>query len=407
MEFNKLPIFEEIRGIPENLFITGDAAETLAALREEYAGQAALMYMDPPFLTGKRFEARVKVGEAEWRKGNGSLVLNAYEDKTDREAYLAYMKRVLLNVKPLMKPTGLVFVHIDWRMDAYMRLLLDEIFGEKNFLNEIIWTYESGGRAKNFFSRKHDVILMYSMGAEYDFHPEDVAQLRTAERSNHMKRMVDEDGRSYRTIKSNGKIYRYYDDEPVIPSDVWSDIGFLQQKDPQRTGYDTQKPLALLERIVKCASRKGDIVLDPFAGSGTTLEAAHRLGRRFIGIDSNPLTAQFVRRRTDNCRLLPAQNEAQPDLRAEILPLFAGYEAILQGFSPEPGALSRPVFGLDAVDSWAAGTIKDGVFTVSAEFLRTQRTPALTTVLNAPLLGGNCALRISDILGRDHYYTEV
>ena len=114
-----------------------------------------------------------------------------------------------------------------------------------------------------------------------------------------MRRHVDPDGRVYRSIRSGGRVYTYYDDDPVPPTDVWDDVSHLQQRDPQRTGYDTQKPLALLERIVRCASREGELVFDPFAGSGTTLEAACRLGRRFLGVDKCPLVPNILRRRLE------------------------------------------------------------------------------------------------------------
>ena len=150
------------------------------------------------------------------------------------------MRRVLEASKKLLTGDGMLFLHVDYREHANLRLLADEIFGEENLINEIIWAYESGGRSKNFFARKHDIILLYAATKEYDLHIEDAAALMAGDKKNHMARGVDEDGRSYRYITSGGKTYRYYDDEPVPPSDVWTDISHLQQRDPQRTGYETQ-----------------------------------------------------------------------------------------------------------------------------------------------------------------------
>ena len=191
------------------------------------------------------------------------------------------MKQTLLLSRELLKKEGTLFLHIDSRMYAHLRLLMDEVFGESNFLNEIIWSYQTGGRARSYFPRKHDVILFYARSRSYYFNLKAVPVARNESRSNHMRRAVDENGRSYRLIMSGGKEYRYYDDEPAYPGDVWDDISHLQQKDPQRTGYETQKPLKLLERIVSCSSQEGDLICDLFAGSGTSAVAAAGLNRRF------------------------------------------------------------------------------------------------------------------------------
>ena len=194
-------------GIPQNEFHLGDAADVAGRLRESYEGRVNLVYLDPPFLTGKTFEARVRVGAKEWKSGRGSLTLSAYHDSLTREAYLEKMRAVLVNARALMASDALIFVHIDWRMHPYLRLLMDEIFGESNFLNEIIWAYQSGGSARRYFPRKHDVILMYSKTKDYDFHIQDVAEVVPGGRENHMKRHVDADGRVYRSIRSGGRVY--------------------------------------------------------------------------------------------------------------------------------------------------------------------------------------------------------
>ena len=284
-------------GDGDNCLYIDDAAERTEALSRIMPGSVSLIYMDPPFRTGKRFEARLKIAP-ESKRPDSEISMPAYSDSLPRAEYLGLLRRVLTASRLLMTDDGLVFVHVDYREHAHIRLLMDEIFGEENFINEIIWAYESGGRSKSFFSRKHDILLLYARTKDYDLHIVDAAALLAGERKNHMAHGVDEDGRSYRYIKSGGKTYRYYDDEPVPPTDVWTDISHLQQRDPQRTGYETQKPLKLMERIVKCASRPGDMVLDPFCGSGTTLEAACVHGRHFIGIDSNPAVTEYVRRRT-------------------------------------------------------------------------------------------------------------
>ena len=208
----------------------GDSLALADKLKGKYAGRVQCVYLDPPFFTGETYSVRVRVGEREWRSGAGTLKLSAYSDKwSGAQQYLDAMRALLELARELLGPTGVIFLHVDWRMHARLRLLMDEVFGEDNFLNEIIWTYQTGGRARKYFSRKHDVILFYRKGPEYQFLIENVPISRTDARRNHMKRQVDKDGRVYRTIKSGGKVYKYYDDDPVYPGDVWDDVSHLQQ----------------------------------------------------------------------------------------------------------------------------------------------------------------------------------
>lgn len=257
-------------------FYAMDARDGLALLKKEGL-RAQLCYIDPPYLTGRDF--------------------GAYADRLSPQDYYAMMRQVLQGIYDVLDDAGSIFVHIDERTHARLRLMLDEIFGEENFRNEIIWAYKTGGRSTEHFSRKHDVILYYAKSSAAYFDAMQDAQIRKDARLNHMKRGVDEGGRSYRSIISHGKEYRYYDDELVPPSDVWDDIPHLQQRAPERTGYPTQKPLRLLERILKCASRPGDLVLDTFAGSGTTLAACRTLERNFIGMDASEEAQKVIKNR--------------------------------------------------------------------------------------------------------------
>lgn len=264
-------------------FYAADARVGLACLKNEGV-RAQLCCIDPPYLTGRNF--------------------GAYDDRLSAQDYYAMMRQVLQGIYDVLDDAGSIFVHIDERTHARMRLMLDEIFGEENFRNEIIWAYKSGGRATEHFSRKHDVILYYVKSNAAFFDAMQDAQPRMQARSNHMKHAVDETGRSYRAITSHGREYRYYDDDLVPPSDVWDDIPHLQQRDPERTGYPTQKPQQLYERIIKCASRPGDLVLDTFSGSGTTLAAARALGRSFIGMDSSAQSEQVIAARLNGIEII-------------------------------------------------------------------------------------------------------
>ena len=398
---------EEQRGAgPAGEMRMGDVLDLLPSLVDEYAGKVQLIYLDPPFGTGHSFSMRVRVGEKEWKTGSGTLVMQSYEDDLDVEAYLSLMREVITASKKLLSDTGVIYLHVDYRMHARLRILMDEIFGENNFLNEIIWSYQTGGRARKFFSRKHDIILFYRKTKKYYFNLEAVPVSRVDVRRNHMKRHVDPDGRVYRSIRSGGKIYTYYDDDPTFPGDVWDDVSHLQQKDPQRTGYETQKPVKLLERIILSSSAPGDLVMDLFAGSGTTLEAATTTNRRFVGVDLNPFALQVTRRRltgrTATYIAPPCQGE--PEIDAAVEPGIAYYDVSLLAYQPESGVSARSFTGLDAVDSWSVGYLRDGVFLAMAHDVRLRHAPALKRVLQLPVLEGQPCIRVGDVLGRYFYY---
>ncbi len=384
----------------------GDVRALLPGLIEQYAGQVQVVYIDPPFRTGQTFSMRARVGEKEWKSGAGTLVQNIYSDDLPFDAYMSLMRDVLTGARELLSESGVIYVHVDYHMHAYLRLLMDEIFGESNFLNEIIWSYQTGGRARRFFSRKHDVILFYRKGRKYYFNLEGVPVSRQDTRRNHMKRHVDADGRVYRSIKSGGKIYTYYDDEPAFPGDVWDDVSHLQQKDPQRTGYDTQKPLRLLERVILSSSRPGDMICDLFAGSGTTLEAAWINDRRFIGTDKSGYALQTTRRRMDGAQVsytAPAC-EGVPEAVANMEAGIAYFDVTLEKYEIEPGVCARTFSGLDGVDNWSVGYLRGGVYRCEASSFRLRQKPALDTVLKLPVLDGKPCLRIGDVLGRHFYY---
>ena len=394
---------------PKGRFILGDAVQSLEALLPEYEGRVKLVYMDPPFMTGDRFFMRVRVGEEQWLKGRGGMALETFSDRMSREEYLGLLRRVLGLCHRLLSDEGMAFVHIDYRAHPHVRLLLDEIFGEDNLLNEIIWVYQSGGRSVRHFSRKHDVILFYRKTAKYDFNIDAVKTVPVKPKPNHMRRHVDPDGRVYRSIKANGRVYTYYDDEPVAPTDVWQDLSHLQQKDPERTGYDAQKPLALLDRIVRCASRPGEIVLDPFAGSCTTLEAARRCGRHFIGIDRCPLTVNIARRRlagADYAIQTPplAESAQAPACGASIRTGVGFFHVFLEGFDADIPGMPEGHAPLDAVDNWSVGYMRPEGYRVMAEFARSRKEGALRRELAVPVYGGELAVCVGDVTGRSFYY---
>ena len=263
----------------------GDVRELGSALLYDYRQKARVVYIDPPFNTGGSFE---------YRRGARRL---AYVDSMPKYEYLAFMRGAAELSRELLREDGTFFIHIDCRMSAYIRVMLDEVFGEDAFTNEIVWTYRSGGRTKNSFSNKHDVILMYRRSPSAYFDISAVGVPRGAKRKNHMKRGVDESGRVFFSIRTNGKEYRYYEDDRVFPSDVWDDLEHLNQRDPERTGFLTQKPEALLRRIILSCSEPSDTVIDLFGGSGTTAFTAAKLGRSFVTSDNSPVALAIIRRR--------------------------------------------------------------------------------------------------------------
>lgn len=271
-------------------FFLQRAEQLLPALIREYGQKLQLIYLDPPFGTGDTFQ--VKIG-----KQKASVSIPAYTDTLSSSEYCEWMRIVLKGCKELLADTGCIYVHVDFRFVSETRLLLDEVFGKSNFVNEIIWSYKSGGRSTRYYPRKHDTILFYRKSPSLYFNIDAVGIPRGAAKRNHMKRYVDENGKVCFSIRSNGRLYTYYEDTPLYPTDVWTDIEHLQQRDKERTGYPTQKPEALLRRIIAASSKPGDLVCDLFSGSGTTAVVASKMKRRFIACDASPIALYMLRRR--------------------------------------------------------------------------------------------------------------
>ena len=343
------------------------------ALAAKYGGSARVVYIDPPFGTGGSFE---------FRRGKKQT---AYTDSLPRDEYLALIREAVRLSYELLKDDGTFFLHIDYRMSAAARLICDEVFGEDGLTNEIIWAYKSGGRAKNAFSKKHDTILRYRRSQDAYFDLKAVGVPRGPERRNHMRRAVDETGRVYYSIRTNGKEYRYYEDDPVYPSDVWDDIEHLHQRDPERTGFITQKPEALLKRIILSCSREGDTVIDLFGGSGTTAVTAAKLNRKFVSVDCGRAATAVTRKRLiERCLKMRLYDAPMPlavetDDEADIGECRMPDEYFDISESDGCLVLSMKKLALEASPFYAAvGTIKDGVFTASDYLLRVKAGEKLT-----------------------------
>ncbi len=374
----------------------------------EYIGKAQCVYIDPPFFTGDTFTMRQRIGEDGWRSGTPAVSLKAYSDAYEnKEKYLNFLKALIEKAHALLNDTGALFLHLDTRMDAYARLLLDEIFGEKNFVNQIIWAYQSGGRSTRRFSSKHDIIFFYQKTRHLAFDLSEVPISRGENRQNHMRRTVDEDGRACRTIRSGGKTYVYYDDDPVYPGDVWTDLSHLQQKDPQRTGYDTQKPQALMERILKPTTKEGELAVDLCCGSGTLPLTAALLKRRFLGVDCGQMAVSVSRKRLIAAKVPFTLTAEQPQISAELnADLYGGIafcDIYLKGFSTR-AELPDCAKGLDAIDQWSVGILKKGVFHVVDDSVRLKQCPALRPMLQLPFLSGAPAVSVTDVMGNRYCF---
>ena len=198
-------------------------------------------------------------------------------------AYLAFMAIRLFELHRILKPTGSLYLHCDHTASGYLRQLLDGVFGKDNFRNEIVWHYNTGGATKKHFSRKHDTIFYYAKSSACRFNTQREAYREDA--TNHFTE-TDDQGRAYRIRTIGGKDYRYYKDEGRVCHDVW-DMDTINAVAKERTGYPTQKPIALAERIIQASSNPGDVVLDCFAGCAYTAVAAEKLGRQWTACDIN------------------------------------------------------------------------------------------------------------------------
>jgi site-specific DNA-methyltransferase (adenine-specific) len=219
-------------------------------------------------------------------------------------AYLVSMTLRIAEIHRVLKQTGSFYLHCDPAASHYLKLLLDALFVAQGgeFQNEIIWCYTIGGKARTRFAEKHDCILFYTKSNK-SIHTFNAQGASIARRGNsHMKARIDADGRQYqeKTDRKTGRVYRYHLDEGKIAEDYWTDIETLNREDKERLGYPTQKPEALLERIIRTSSNAGDLVLDAYCGCGTTAAVAQRLNRRWIGIDNTYQAISLVLKRLED-----------------------------------------------------------------------------------------------------------
>jgi site-specific DNA-methyltransferase (adenine-specific) len=258
---------------PESRIFLGDNLRVMAALLPEFEGRLDLIYADPPFFTNKQYRARIGRGEDSRRPQEWQMAEGYGDHWADLDAYLDFLHPRLALMYRLLAPHGTLYLHLDWHADAYARLLLDELFGREHLLNEIIWTYHGPSPIRRAFNRKHDTILVYSKNDNYTFNADAV---REPYHPNTVKTFASS---SKAGFGKNPNLER-----GKVPEDWWY-FPVVARLHSERTGYPTQKPEALLERILLASSNPGDLVADFFCGSGTFPLVAARHGRRFLAGD--------------------------------------------------------------------------------------------------------------------------
>jgi site-specific DNA-methyltransferase (adenine-specific) len=264
-----------------------------------------LVYLDPPYGVGTTMTARLEAGQARGRRKPASGPA-AYEDRDDPEALVAMLSPRLAAIRERMAAAATLYLHLDHRAVHEVKVACDRLFGRGAFLGEVIWVPGNGGRGPRGFSVTHQTILLYARRPEERrevvWRADDPAlreQYAATSLAMHFKQR-DEEGRRYRERVINGKAYRYYADEGRRLGSVWTDLPAMVANTPLRreaTGYPTQKPEKLLERIVRASSEEGMVVADLMCGSGTTPAVAARLGRRFVAGDRSELSIEVTTKR--------------------------------------------------------------------------------------------------------------
>jgi DNA modification methylase len=330
----------------ENRLLLGDNLSLMAALLPEYEGRINLIYADPPFFTNRKYPARIGRGE-DSRKPNQWQMAEGYHDNWEGlDSYLDFLYQRLALMHRLLAPNGTLYLHLDWHADSYARLLLDELFGADHLLNEIIWTYHGPSPIRRAFNRKHDTILAYVKSDDYTFN---VDAIREPYNENTVKTFTSSPKAGFGKVPDleRGK----------VPEDWWY-FPVIARLHNERTGYPTQKPIALLERIILASSKPGDIVADFFCGSGTTPFVTAKHGRKFIACDETFRAIHTTRSRlADLSVVFSLERDSQVPL-----PLISAPKSVKVEFSDGSVCIKTK---LD-IDYWEVDPAWDGITFKSA-----------------------------------------
>lgn len=353
-----------------NMVIRGECVSACAYLKEQGI-QVDLVYIDPPFASGADYAKQVyirrnpKVAEAiaEAEQTLDIDELKSFEEKMygdvwDKEKYLNWMYENLMAIKSVMSETASIYVHLDWHIVHYVKILMDEIFGEDNFRNDIAWHYSGWNKKlKVSFEKRHDTILYYCAddeGSNFNSFFEQWDSEDEYIKKRKQKPLVDENGRRYVLSDAGGgkRVMRYLDEaikEGVVVDDVWN-IDKINNSAKESVDYATQKPTALLERIISASSNNKMLVADFFGGSGVTAAAAHKLGRRFIHCDIGLNSIQTTRDRlvADSAEFGVLEIKDGVQLYRNPVQTMDKIKSLIPGLKSE-----------DSLDSFWAGAISD------------------------------------------------
>lgn len=315
--------------------LAGDAQTGLPSLR----GKVDLIYIDPPFDSKADYRTSITLPNGTVQQKPTVLEQFGYVDLWEEGtiSYLKYIYPRLSLMKELLSERGSIYIHIDWHVSHYVKILLDDIFGKENFRNEIIWYYSTLGRPKDRFALKHDNIFYYGKSINTFFNEKDAKIPYSQQYIDSHFRDKDEQGKQCRKRFDAGKWRIYYPDEGMIPNDVW-EIPYENSMSKERVNYATQKPVALLERIIKSSSHEGDLICDFFGGSGTTASVAERLNRRWITGDIGKPASLVMRKRFIDQEVKPFLYQSIGDYQKEAFRNNKRYKHV--------GDLSQVVLGL-------------------------------------------------------------
>ena len=347
---------EEVNGWINKIF-WGDNLQVMSHMLKEYRGSVDLVYIDPPFDSKADYKKQVKLKGQIVSNDSSTFEEKQYGDIWTNDEYLQFMYERLTLIYELLSDKGSIYLHCDWHKAHHLRMIMDEVFGPNCFRNEVIWCYQGTGKTLKQYKRKHDTLLFYTKTNEWKFNAREVGipfgDKQKAKFSGH-----DEKGYYKEYTHADGQTYRkYLEDDDFLPlNDWWSDV-YVIQDHSQRVGYPTQKPEALLERIIIASSNPGDLVFDCFMGSGTTQSVAMKLGRRFIGADINLGAIQ-----TTTKRLLGVAEELNSTLDGAI-DKYTGFEVYNVNnydFFRNPIEAKELIISALGIQKFDAGSVYDG-----------------------------------------------
>lgn len=388
---------------PQNRMFHGDNRQVMDYLLSNgYEGKFNLIYIDPPYLSNQKYQSRIEIGD---KNHPQTVQRQVFNDVGPRELddFLQELFPRLEAMKSLLSENGSLFVHLDWHVSHYVKVLLDEIFGSEAMINEIVWCYGGGSGTKRHFHRKHDIILWYAKGGDYTFNP----QYRPYSAGTVSRGLTRVKGDRYH-LHSKG----------ALMQDWWSDINkILSPTAHENLKFPTQKPLALLERIISAASNCGDLIGDFYAGSATIAQVCEAMGRCWITCDNSSIAIDTAMKRLIRMPARPFAVETmakQPEGSARLIlkPLvvndFSSLDILLQvgieGYEPAQAVKSTALAHL--IDFWEIDLNHDGqMFNSDLQLIRaSQRIDSalplsITTRIKRPATPVRIAVRTHDVFG--------